>query len=117
VLELARSGAAVSGVVSFHGGLDSPTPADGRQIRAKVLVLHGAADGFVAPADKAAFEQELTAAKVDWQLVEYGGAVHCFTDRGAGADPSKGCAYDAAADARSWAAMRTFFAELFAKKP
>ena len=117
VLELARSGAAVSGVVSFHGGLDSPTPADGKQIRAKVLVLHGAADGFVAPADKAAFEQELTTAKVDWQLVEYGGAVHCFTDRGAGADPSKGCAYDAAADARSWAAMRPFFAELFAKKP
>ena len=117
MLELARSGAAVSGVVSFHGGLDSPTPADGKHIRAKVLVLHGAADGFVAPADKAAFEQELTTAKVDWQLVAYGGAVHCFTDRGAGADPSKGCAYDAAADARSWAAMRAFFAELFAKQP
>ncbi len=117
VLELARSGAAVTGVVSFHGGLDSPTPADGQHIRAKVLVLHGAADSFVAPADKAAFEQELTAAKVDWQLIAYGGAVHCFTDRGAGADPSKGCAYDAAADARSWAAMRAFFAELFARRP
>ena len=64
-----------------------------------------------------ALEKELTDAKVDWQLVAYGGAVHCFTDRGAGADPSKGCAYDAAADARSWAAMRGFFAELFARKP
>lgn len=115
VLELARSGAAVGGVVSFHGGLDSPAPADGAQIKARVLVLHGAADGFVAPADKAAFEKELTDAKVDWQLVEYGGAVHCFTDAGAGADPSTGCAYDAAADARSWTAMRAFFDELFAR--
>lgn len=116
-LELARSGAPLRAVVTFHGSLAAENTADAKNIRAKVLVLHGAADGFVAPADKAAFEQELTAAKVDWQLVEYGGAVHCFTDRGAGADPSKGCAYDAAADARSWAAMRTFFAELFAKKP
>ena len=80
-------------------------------------MLHGGSDKGISDADKLAFEKELTDAKVDWQLVEYGGAVHCFTDRGAGADPSKGCAYDAAADARSWAAMRTFFAELFAKKP
>jgi dienelactone hydrolase len=113
VLELARSGAAVSGVVSFHGGLDSPAPADGKNIKAKVLVLHGASDGYQQPADLAAFQKELTDAKVDWQLVAYGGAVHCFTDRGAGTDPSSGCAFDAAADARSWVAMKTFFAELF----
>jgi len=113
-IELARSGAAVAGVVSFHGGLDSPTPADGKNIKAKVLVLHGAADPHEKPEDLAAFTKELTDAKVDWQFAEYGGAVHCFTDMGAGSDPSKGCAYDARADARSWAAMRTFFDEIFA---
>jgi dienelactone hydrolase len=116
VLELARSGTAIGGVVSFHGGLDSPAPADANNIKAKVLVLHGAADPFEKPADFAAFQKELADAKVDWQLVSYGGAVHCFTDKTAGTDPSKGCAYDANADARSWATMRSFFDELFAKK-
>jgi dienelactone hydrolase len=116
VLELARSGAAVGGVVSFHGGLDSPTPADGKSIKARVLALHGAADPYVKPADKAAFEAELADAKVDWQLVQYGGAVHCFTHADAGTDPSKGCAYDPLADARSWAAMRDFFTELFGRR-
>jgi dienelactone hydrolase len=115
VLELARSGATVSGVVSFHGGLDSPTPADGKNIKSKVLVLHGAADPFEKPEDFDAFKKELADAKVDWQLVEYGGAVHCFTDATAGSDPSKGCAYDASADKRSWAAMKAFFDELFKK--
>jgi dienelactone hydrolase len=115
VLELARSGAKVAGVVSFHGGLDSPSPADGKNIKAKVLVLHGAEDGGISATDKAAFEKELADAKVDWQLVEYGGAVHCFTHKDAGNDPSKGCAYNAAADTRSWAAMRAFFDELFKK--
>ena len=116
VVELARSGAAVVGVVSFHGGLDSPAPADGKNIKAKVLVLHGASDKGISDAEKAAFEKELTDAKVDWQLVEYGGAVHCFTHKDAGNDPSKGCAYDANADARSWAAMKSFFDEVFAVK-
>lgn len=113
VLELARSGAAVKGVVSFHGGLDSPTPADGKNIKAKLLVLHGAADFYEKPEDLAAFQKELADAKVDWQLVEYGGAAHCFTDPTAGNDPSTGCAYDPVADRRSWTAMRTFFDELF----
>lgn len=115
VLELARSGAKVKGVVSFHGGLDSPAPADGKNIKSKVLVLHGASDKGISDADKLAFEKELTDAKVDWQLVEYGGAVHCFTHKDAGNDPSKGCAYDANADARSWAAMKSFFDEVFKK--
>jgi dienelactone hydrolase len=113
VLELARSGAHVTGVVTFHGGLDSPTPADGKAITAKLLVLHGAADPYEKPTDFAAFQKELADAKIDWQLVEYGGAVHCFTDHGAGSDSSTGCAYDAAADARSWTAMRAFFDEIF----
>jgi len=113
VLELARSGTQLGGVVSFHGGLDSPTPADGKNIKTKVLVLHGAADFYQKPADIAAFQKELADAKVDWQFVEYGGAAHCFTDKGAGNDPSTGCAYDAEADKRSWIAMRGFFDELF----
>lgn len=116
VLELARSGAQVAGVVSFHGGLDSPAPADGKNIKGKVLALHGAADFYEKPTDLAAFEKELADAHVDWQLVEYGGAVHCFTDRFAGNDASTGCAYNASADARSWTAMRTFFDELFAAR-
>jgi dienelactone hydrolase len=115
VLELARSGAGVLGVASFHGGLDSPTPADGKNIKAKVLVLHGAADPFAKPADVDAFLKELSDAKVDYQFVAYGGAVHCFTHQDAGNDPSKGCAYDAKADARSWSAMKDFFDELFKK--
>ena len=115
-LELARSGTNVSGIVTFHGGLDSPAPGDAKNIRGKLLVLHGAADRYEAPADFAAFHKELADAKVDWQLVEYGGAVHCFTDQTAGTDPSTGCAYDPVADARSWAAMRSFFVEIFAQK-
>ncbi|HET8723192.1 MAG TPA: dienelactone hydrolase family protein [Anaeromyxobacteraceae bacterium] len=115
VLELARAGAKVAGVVSFHGGLDSPTPADGKNIKGKVLALHGADDPFVPEADLKAFEQELRSNGVDWQLVKYGGAVHSFTIVGAGNDNSKGAAYNAAADRRSWKAMEDFFAEIFAK--
>ena len=115
VLELARSGADVAGVVTFHGGLDSPTPADGKNIKGKVLALHGADDPFVPAADLAAFEQEMRSNGVDWQLVKYGGAVHSFTIVGAGNDNSKGAAYNATADRRSWKAMEDFFAELFAK--
>ena len=113
VLELARSGAAVAGVVSFHGGLDSPTPADAKQIRGKVLVLHGADDPHVPPADVAAFQAEMRAAGVNWQFTAYGGAVHSFTNPNAGNDNSKGVAYNAQADRRSWQAMTNFLRELF----
>lgn len=115
VLELARSGAAVAGVVSFHGGLDSPTPEDGKNIKAKVLVLHGAADPFVKSEDIGKFIAELDAAKVDWQMVSYAGAVHAFTQKEAGDDPTKGAAYDAKADTRSWEHLKTFLAELFGR--
>jgi len=115
VLELARSGADVLGVVSFHGGLDSPTPADGKNIKAKVLVLHGAADPFTPKADIAAMEKELADASVDYQLVFYSGAVHAFTQPMAGNDPSRGAAYDEKADRRSWAAMKAFFGEIFSR--
>ncbi len=113
VLELARSGADVAGVVSFHGGLDLPSPADGKSIRAKVLVLHGADDPFVPAADIEAFKKELNDAKVDWHMVYYSGAVHAFTQKEAGNDASRGAAYQESADHRSWSAMRAFFEEIF----
>lgn len=113
VLELARSGAEVSGVVSFHGGLDSPSPEDGENIQGKLLICHGADDPFVPAADIDAFIAELNAAKVDWQMISYSGAVHSFTQPMAGDDNSRGAAYNAKADRRSWNAMRAFFDELF----
>lgn len=115
VIELARSGADIGGVVSFHGGLDSPTPADGAKIKCKVLACHGADDPHVSAEDLAAFEQEMREHKVDWQLIKYGGAVHSFTQKMAGNDPSKGAAYDARADERSWQHMKDFFSIVFGK--
>jgi dienelactone hydrolase len=112
VLELARSGAEVAGVVSFHGGLNTPTSGDASKIKTRVLALHGADDPFVPSAEVNAFAAEMRAAKVDWQLVAYGGAVHSFTDWNAGNDNSKGSAYNEKADRRSWEAMRGFFAEV-----
>jgi dienelactone hydrolase len=108
VIELARSGAKVKGVVSFHGGLDSPTPADGKNIKAKVLALHGADDPFVAAKDIAAFTAEMKANGVDWKLINYPGAVHSFTHKAAGNDNSKGAAYNADADKASWSEMEQF---------
>jgi dienelactone hydrolase len=112
-LELARSGAEIAGVVSFHGGLDSPAPADGKNIQCKVLVCHGADDPFVAANDIEAFKQELNDAGVDWQMIYYSGAVHSFSQPMAGNDNSRGAAYNEKADQRSWQAMRSFLDELF----
>ena len=113
VLELARSGADIAGVVSFHGGLDTPTPAAPKSIHCKVLVLHGADDPYAPGAQVAAFENEMTKAGVDWQLIKYSGAVHAFTNPEAGTDNSTGAAYNEKADKRSWEAMKQFFAEIF----
>ena len=112
VIELARSGADAAGIVSFHGGLDSPTPADGRNIKGKVLVCHGADDPFEKPEDLAAFENEMRSANVDWRLIKYGGAVHSFTQPTAdGSLP--GAKYNERADKRSWQDMKQFFGEIF----
>jgi dienelactone hydrolase len=113
VLEMARGGADLDGVVSFHGGLDTPSPAQPGMLRAKVLALSGADDPHVPPEQVAGFEQEMRAAKADWQLVAYGNAVHSFTVPEAGSDPSKGAAYNPTADRRSWQAMRAFLDEVF----
>ena len=113
VLELSRSGADINGVVSFHGGLDSPTPTDGKSIKSKILICHGADDPFVPAKDIDAMKKEFDDAKLDWQMIYYSGAVHSFTQKMAGNDNSKGAAYNEKADRRSWQAMRDFFDELF----
>ncbi len=113
VLELARSGADIRGVVTFHGSLDTPHPEDARNIKAKVLVCHGANDPFVTQERVVAFWNEMRDAKVDWQLNVYSNAVHSFTNPGSGDDPSKGMAYNKEADLRSWQAMKTFLEEIF----
>jgi dienelactone hydrolase len=114
-LELARSGADLNGVVTFHGNLDTPHPEQAKSIKGPVLVNHGADDPFV-PADQVkAFEAEMRAGGVDWRLIQYGGAVHGFTNPYGGNDNSKGFAYNAKADNRSWQATVDFFGEIFSK--
>ena len=110
VLELARSGADISGVVTFHGGLDSPAPADGKNIKCKVLVLHGADDPTMTPEAILAFQKEMRDANVDWRMMYYGGAVHSFTNPEANQAASK---YNEKADKRSWEDMKIFFGEIF----
>lgn len=112
-LELARSGADLAGVVSFHGGLATPDPADGKNIRGKILVLHGADDPLVGEEEVLAFQEEMRQGGVDWQMNTYGGAVHSFTNPDAGNNPLQGVAYNEKADRRSWDAMQRFFAEIF----
>jgi dienelactone hydrolase len=112
-LEMGRNGDKLKGIVTFHGGLDTPNPADGKNIKGRVLVLHGADDPYVPPADVAAFEKEMNGGKVDWELIMYSGAVHAFTIKDAGNDNSKGAAYNEKADKRSWEAMKQFLKEIF----
>lgn len=113
VLELARAGADIDGVVSFHGSLSTPDPKDANNITARVLVCHGAIDPHVPMEDVVAFEDEMEAARVDYQLIMYAGAVHAFTQPMAGTDPSTGAAYNKNADIRSWDHMKLFFDEIF----
>lgn len=112
VLDIARTGADISGVVSFHGLLGAPGNLSGQKINAKVLALHGWDDPMAPPADVEAFGKEMTEAKADWQLHAYGGVMHAFTNLAAN-DPGFGTVYDACADRRSWSAMRNFLSEIF----
>jgi dienelactone hydrolase len=115
-LELARSGADLAGIVSFHGALDTPTPQDAKNITGKVLACHGAADPFVPPDHVAAFQKEMEDAKVDSQFISYGpGVVHGFTNPDNKNSPMQGVAYNEKADRRSWRAMQDFFKEVFGK--
>ncbi len=114
-LELARSGAEIAGVVGFHSGLLTARPQDASGIKGKVLACIGADDPAVPFDERKAFEEEMRAGGVDWQLHVYGGVVHSFTDTAADRmNRPEMVRYDARADARSWASMRAFFAEVFA---
>lgn len=113
VIELARSGAQLGGVVSFHGGLDSPDPSAGANIKCRLLICHGANDTFESPEDIAAFEKELKDHHVDWQMNIYANAVHSFTNPEADKHGIPGVAYNHEADVRSWQAMQLFFHDLF----
>lgn len=115
VLELARSGANVLGVASFHGLLDTPNPAVAGTVKARVLVLQGADDKFVTQEQVAAFKNEMKAAHVDYKLIQYPGAVHSFTVAEAGNDPKTGMAYNQKADEASWKELEKFLREIFAQ--
>lgn len=108
-LDLARSGAPLVDVVTFHGSLATPTPENAKNIKGHVLALHGAADPIVNAQAVAAFEKEMTDANVDWQVVLYGGVMHAFTDNVHPSNPEHGTKYDATADKRSWQAMSDLF--------
>ncbi|HEX2869140.1 MAG TPA: dienelactone hydrolase family protein [Ignavibacteriales bacterium] len=112
-LELARSGADIKGVVGFHTSLDTPRPDDAKNIKAKILICTGANDKSVPPEMRQAFQKEMDSGGVDWQMNIYSGAVHSFTNPASGNDPSRGVAYNANADRRSWDAMKLFFREIF----
>ena len=115
MLEMAREGDPLVGVVSFHGGLDAAEgfTAEPGVSMPKLLVLHGADDPYVPAEQVAAFKKEMADAGADMEFVAYDGAVHAFTQKAAGDDNSKGAAYNAAADKASWAAMKAFFDKIF----
>jgi len=110
-LELDRSGAPVLATVVFHGILATPSPGDAKNIKGHVLALQGGDDPVVPQKDVDAFEAEMRAANVDWQMVQYGGARHAYTLPAAGNDPKSPVAYNPEADRRSWIAMQNFFDE------
>jgi dienelactone hydrolase len=111
--ELARGGADLKAAVGFHAGLGTTRPEDARNISGKVLALIGADDPIVPNEQRRAFEEEMTAGGVDWQLVVYGGAVHSFTNTRAANIDLPGIAYHEPTDRRSWQAMLDLFAEVF----
>ena len=117
VLELARAGADLKGVVTFHGGLKTPNGADDKNIKGQLLILHGAIDPLVPPADVAATMTDLNAAKVPYKFIAYPLAVHSFTNPEAGNDNTKPAAYNPAAAEDAYAQMRRFFGEIFAGAP
>jgi dienelactone hydrolase len=112
-LELARSGAPLVGVISFHGGLATANPDDAKNIKGKILICTGGDDAFIPPAMVNAFEDEMRNAHVDWQVISYGGAHHAFTNPQADSHHIPNIAYNADADRRSWTAMKAFFEEVF----
>ena len=113
VLEMARAGAELKAVVSFHGVLATKLPAAEGQVNASVLVLTGAEDPLAPPDQVAAFEAEMRAAGVaDWQVVSYGNTLHGFANPAADGSMMRTAMYHAQSDRRSWAAMKALFDEV-----
>jgi dienelactone hydrolase len=112
VLDLARTGIDLKGVVSFHGLLGAPGNTGGNVIKAKVLALHGHDDPMGSVEQVIAFEEEMTRAKADWQLHSYGHTMHAFTNPVAN-NPKLGTVYQPDAERRSWQSMQNFLAEIF----
>jgi len=111
VLNMARQGVDLKGVVSFHGGLAAVKPAQPGMVKAKILVLHGADDKFTTPEQIEVFNQEMKAAGADFEFISYPGAVHSFTNPDADAYGKKfnlPLAYNASADKKSWDEMKKF---------
>lgn len=113
VLDLARSGADVRGIVSFHGLLHAPGNTAGNTMNAKALLLHGWQDPLATPENVLAFSEEMAAMKADWQLNAFGNAMHAFTNPAA-ADPDNGMLYDPVVERRAWDSMWMFLNEVFA---
>ena len=116
VLHMARMGVDLDGVASFHGSLGTKMPAQAGQVKAKLLVLHGADDKFIPPEQVEAFKKEMTDAGVDMEFIAYPGALHSFTNPDADAFAEKfgmPIAYDEAADQQSWAALQGFLEQIF----
>ena len=109
VLEMARAGMPLAGVVSLHGGLSTPAPAAAGSGKVPILVLNGAADRGVSAEDITNFGSEMDAANADWQFVNFSGAVHCFAESDANSPP--GCLYDPRAAKRAWKMMDNFLEE------
>ena len=113
VLELARSGADLAAVVTFHGGLGTSQPAQAGTFKPSVLVLNGADDRGTA-GDVAAFKQEMDNAGADWQFVDFSNTVHCFALPGANSPP--GCVYNPLSASRAERMMRGFLDERFSDR-
>ena len=111
VLELARSGAPVTGVLCFYGRLNTPVPQDAMNIKGTVMVMLGADDPFISREEIDGFESEMRQANVDWLLVRFGSAVHGFTHYDLGFDTSEGQAYNYNADKRSWEFVKALLRE------
>lgn len=112
VLDMARMGTDLRGVVSFHGILGVPDELKNNRIKAKILALHGHDDPMVPPEQVLAFETEMTKAQADWQMHVYGNTMHAFTNPQA-SNRSFGTVYNKTADQRSWKAMQNFLEEIF----
>lgn len=112
VLDIARTGEEIAGVVSIHGLFGAPGNTSGNTVKAKVLALHGWEDPMATPDDVNSLAAELSAMGADWQLHAYGNTMHAFTNPAANS-PDMGTVYDATADRRSWQVITNFLEEIF----